>query len=55
MMNFINMPRGLLDQVIEMSQVRYRLKGRAELKPSFEHMPSFPIRFDLTGNSPVIK
>jgi LEA14-like dessication related protein len=54
-MNFINMRRELLNQVIEMRQVRYRFKGDALVGSSLEYLPAFPLSFDLSGNSPVVE
>ncbi|MDR0388825.1 MAG: LEA type 2 family protein [Spirochaetaceae bacterium] len=55
LMNFINMRRELLDQVIQMHQVNYRFKGEALVRSSLEYLPAFPMRFDLSGNSPVVR
>jgi LEA14-like dessication related protein len=55
MMNFINMKRGLLDEVIAMRQVRYRFTGEAEVGTGVSWLPSFHMGFDHTGNSAVYK
>lgn len=54
-MNFINMQRNLLDQVIAMRNVRYRFTGKAEIGTGVEYLPSFTTAFDLRGDSEVIK
>ena len=51
-MNFINMNRRLLDDVIAMRQVRYRFKGEAEVQPDIP-LPPFIVNFDNTGLSDV--
>lgn len=55
LMNFINMRRELLDQVIAMNQVRYRFRGDVLVSAPLEYLPSFPMSFDLSGNSPVVR
>jgi len=52
-MNFINMSRGLLDDVIAMRQVNYRFKGDAEVKPKVPRLPPFTMQFDCEGFSDV--
>jgi LEA14-like dessication related protein len=52
-MNFINMPRELLDQVIAMRQVGYRFAGEAAVGTGIEYLPQFRMSFDRSGNSPV--
>jgi LEA14-like dessication related protein len=54
-MNFINMQRNLLDQVIAMRNVRYRFKGKAEIGTGIEYLPSFTTAFDIQGDSEVVK
>ncbi|MDR2758728.1 MAG: LEA type 2 family protein [Spirochaetaceae bacterium] len=53
-MNFINMRRELLDQIIAMKQVNYRLAGEAEVSTNMEFLPHFLVNFDRSGNSVVI-
>ena len=53
-MNFINMRRDLLDQVIQLRQVQYRFKGKAEVSTGIEYLPSFVMTFDRQGLSGVI-
>jgi LEA14-like dessication related protein len=55
MMNFINMKRSLLDEVIAMRQVRYRFTGEAEVGTGVSWLPRFHMGFDHTGNSAVYK
>jgi len=52
-MNFIDMNRRLLDDIIAMRQVNYRFKGEAEIKPEVPHTPSFTMNFDIFGLSNV--
>ena len=51
-MNFINMNRRLLDDVIAMRQVRYRFSGEAEVQPDVP-LPPFIMNFDINGLSDV--
>jgi LEA14-like dessication related protein len=55
LMNFINMRRDLLDQVIALQNVRYRFKGTAEIGTGVEHLPFFGAAFDIQGDSQVVK
>jgi len=52
-MNFINMNRRLLDDVIAMRQVKYRFKGQAQVRPVFGNVSSFFVNFDCSGMSDV--
>ncbi|MCL2805582.1 MAG: LEA type 2 family protein [Treponema sp.] len=55
-MNFINMNRRLLDDIIAMRQVRYRFKGEAEVQPVIAQRSvprSFIISYDCSGLSEV--
>jgi LEA14-like dessication related protein len=54
-MNFINMKRQLLDDVIAMRLVRYRFTGEVEVGTGVSWLPSFHMGFDRTGNSVVLK
>jgi LEA14-like dessication related protein len=54
-MNFINMRRELLDQVIALRQVRYRFTGEATVSTGINYLPRFRMRFDRSGNSVVIE
>jgi LEA14-like dessication related protein len=53
-MNFINMRRELLDQIISMRQVNYRFAGEAAIRTNLEMLPCFLADFDRSGNSAVI-
>lgn len=50
-MNFINMNRNLLDDVIAMRRVQYAFKGEAIVSNS--RLRSFPFKFDIKGLSDV--
>jgi LEA14-like dessication related protein len=52
-MNFINMNRRLLDDIIAMRQVRYRFRGEAEIQPDITNHPHFVMNFDITSLSDV--
>jgi LEA14-like dessication related protein len=52
-MNFINMKRQLLNDIIAMREVRYRVVGDVELETDDPKIPGFRINFDYSGNSPV--
>jgi LEA14-like dessication related protein len=52
-MNFINMKRDLLDQVIAFENVRYRFAGEALVSTGIEYLPQFRSSFDLSGLSEV--
>jgi len=52
-MNFIDMRRGLLDDVIAMRQIRYRLRGKALVKPALANIEPFLIEYDESGLSEV--
>ena len=54
-MNFINMKRDLLDQVIALRSVQYRFHGDLTIGTPFEYLPAFPYTFDRSGSSPVIE
>jgi len=51
-MNFINMNRKLLDDIIAMRQVSYRFTGEAEVQPNLRLSP-FVMNFDISGLSNV--
>jgi LEA14-like dessication related protein len=53
-MNFIDMRRELLDQIIAMKQVNYRLAGEAEVSTGMDFLPHFLVNFNRTGKSAVI-
>jgi len=54
-MNFIDMSRPLLDDVIAMRQVNYRFKGKAEVRPDIPNVSVFTAEFDCFGLSEVKK
>lgn len=54
-MNFINMKRDLLDQVIALRSVQYRFHGDISIGTPFEYLPLFSYSFDRSGSSPVIE
>lgn len=54
-MNFINMKRQLLDDIIAMRQVRYRFTGNVEVDTGMAHIPPFNVHFELSGVSDVEK
>jgi LEA14-like dessication related protein len=54
-MNFINMKRSLLDEIIAMRQVSYRFTGTAEVITDIKWLPQFSMKFDKSGFSEVIK
>jgi LEA14-like dessication related protein len=55
LMNFINMKRELLDEVIAMRQVRYRFSGEALVGTGVSWLPEFRMRFDRSGRSDVLR
>ena len=52
-MNFINMKRDLLDQIIRLEDVNYRFAGEAKVITGVEYLPSFTTSFNLSGYSKV--
>jgi len=52
-MNFINMSRRLLDDVIAMRLVNYRFEGDVEVEPFVKNHSSFQMKFDRSGLSEV--
>lgn len=54
-MNFTNMRRRILDDIIAMRQVRYRISGDVEMGTDTAEVPGFLMRFDLSGESAVLK
>ncbi|MDR1900158.1 MAG: LEA type 2 family protein [Treponema sp.] len=55
LMNFINMRRGLLDEVIAMRRVLYRFSGKVMVGTGVPWLPEFHMGFDRTGYSAVLK
>jgi LEA14-like dessication related protein len=54
-MNFINMSRKLLDDVINMKRVHYRFKGQADIQFEVPRVPAYTVNFDCSGLSEVKK
>jgi LEA14-like dessication related protein len=54
-MNFINMKRDLLDEVIALGSVPYRFTGEARVDTGISLLPSFTMGFDRRGTSVVLK
>jgi len=54
-MNFINMRRRLLDDIIALREVRYRIVGNVEVETGISRFPDFRMNFDYSGTSAVIK
>jgi len=52
-MNFINMSRPLLDDIIAKRQVRYRFAGNVDVKPVIPNTESFNMNFERSGLSGV--
>jgi LEA14-like dessication related protein len=54
-MNFIDMHRQLLDEIIAMEKVRYRFTGAVEVATGVSWLPVFRMEFDRRGDSAVLK
>ncbi|GHV40541.1 hypothetical protein AGMMS49546_14650 [Spirochaetia bacterium] len=54
-MNFIDMKRDLLNDVISLDRVAYRFKGEAMVGTGIAMLPQFHIDFNRSGNSVVVK
>jgi LEA14-like dessication related protein len=54
-MNFIGMKGRLLDDIIAMKEVHYRVAGDMELEVDISQIPDFRLKFDYSGKSPVLK
>ena len=54
LMNFINMERSLLNQIINLAGVNYRFIGEAQVSTGIEYLPKFKTGFDLSGYSEVL-
>jgi len=52
-MNFINMNRQLLNDVIAMRQINYRFKGHARVQPDIPNIHAFIAHYDISGLSDV--
>ncbi len=54
-MNFTDMDRRLLDRVIHLATVSYRLGGIARIDTGLDFLPSFELPFDLSGSTAVLR
>jgi LEA14-like dessication related protein len=54
-MNFINMERRLLDQIVNLVSVNYRFTGEAQISTGIDYLPKFRTGFDLSGYSEVLE
>ncbi|MDR2661698.1 MAG: LEA type 2 family protein [Treponema sp.] len=54
-MNFIDMRRDLLDQVINMERIRYRFSGAVKINTAQEYLPVYTGSFNLEGESEVTR
>ena len=54
-MNFIDMDRNLLDQIIRLEDVNYRFTGDVEVSTGIDYLPKFNDGFDLSGYSEVLE
>ena len=54
-MNFIGMKRRLLDDIVAMRKVHYRIAGDMELGTALSEVSGFRMKFDYSGNSAVLK
>jgi len=54
-MNFTDMSRSLLDQVMKLSAVNYRLTGAGRIDTGLEFLPQFILPFDMSGRTQVLK
>jgi LEA14-like dessication related protein len=55
MMNFMNMKREVLDQIIALKAVDYRFSGDVLVSTGIESLPRFTMSFDRSGKSPVMQ
>ena len=54
-MNFIDMKRDLLNQIIRLADVNYRFTGEARVSTQVEYLPKFNTSFELSGYSEVLE
>ena len=54
-MNFINMERRLLDQIINLVDVNYHFTGEAQVTTGIDYLPKFKTGFNLSGYSAVLE
>jgi LEA14-like dessication related protein len=55
LMNFIDMKRNLLDQIIALEDIRYRFGGEVQVSTGVDYLPNFCSAFDLSGYSHVFE
>ena len=55
LMNFIDMDRNLLDQIIRLEDVNYRFEGDVDISTGVAYLPKFNDSFNLSGYSRVGK
>jgi LEA14-like dessication related protein len=55
LMNFIDMDRNLLDQIIQLEDVNYRFMGNVQVSTGVEDLPKFNSSFALSGYSRVLE
>jgi LEA14-like dessication related protein len=53
LMNFMNMKREVLDQIIALKAVDYRFAGTVVISADEGRLPPFAMQFDRSGKSPV--
>jgi len=53
-MNFIDMDRNLLNQIINLVNVNYHFIGEAQVSTGIDYLPKFKTGFDLSGYSEVL-
>jgi len=54
LMNFIDMERSLLNQIVNLVDVNYRFTGEAQISTGIDYLPKFKKGFDLSGYSEVL-
>jgi hypothetical protein len=54
-MNFTDMDRRLLDRVIRLAAVSYRLTGKARIDTGLGFLPRFELPFELGGTTAVLR
>jgi len=54
LMNFIDMDRSLLNQIVNLVAVNYRFTGEVHISTGVDYLPKFKKDFDLSGYSEVL-
>lgn len=54
-MNFTDMSRSLLDQVIKLAAVNYRIVGAGRIDTGLAFLPQFALPFDMSGKTQVMR